>query len=194
MIATASGVANGDDRLMSAHGDSLRGAGLGSVAACLLPPPPLFLIQPLLARIMRDVVRKHPELLSRLGAHQKTHYLIDPTNLPFVLHLMPDPANPVLRACRRGEAPPHDARIAAGFFDLLRLIDCKDDGDAMFFSRDLDISGNTEAVVSLRNALDNIDGSLASLAADALGPPGHLALEILRRLSGHQPHKERSLP
>lgn len=169
----------------SQRGESQRGSGFGNVVARLIPPPPLFLIQPLLARIMRDVVAKHPELLSRLGAHQKTRFLIDPTNVPFVLHLVPDPDNPVLRACRRGDAPPHDARIAASFFDLLRLIDCKDDGDAMFFSRDLDISGNTEAVVSLRNALDNIDGSLASLAAGSLGPPGHLALEVLRRLSGH---------
>jgi len=151
----------------------------------LLPPPPLFLIQPLLARIVRQVAEKYPELLERLGPHQTSRFIIDPTNMPFVLYLVPKPENLVFRAYPRSEQPAHDARIASSFVELLRLIDCSDDGDAMFFSRELEISGNTEAVVSLRNALDNIDGSVAAAAADALGPPGRLALDILRRVSGH---------
>lgn len=157
----------------------------------LLPPPPLFLIQPLLGRIVRQVAQKHPELFERLGPHQQTRYLVDPTNMPFVLYLVPDPERLVFRACQRSEQPAHDARIAASLFDLLRLVDSGDDGDAMFFSRDLDISGNTEAVVSLRNALDNIDGSIATAAADTLGPPGRLALDLLRRLSGHVPTNDK---
>ena len=42
---------------------------------------------------------------------------------------------------------------------------------------------NTEAVVSLRNALDDIEGSIAQDVADAFGPPGRIALDILRRRS-----------
>lgn len=156
-----------------------------SAALRMLPPPPLFLIQPLLARVVRRVADKYPELLERLGPHQSTRFIIDPTNMPFVLYLVPNPEHLVFRACLRSEQPAHDARIASSFSELLRLVDSSDDGDAMFFSRELEISGNTEAVVSLRNALDNVEGSVATAAADALGPPGRLGLDILRRFSGH---------
>ena len=55
------------------------------------------------------------------------------------------------------------------------------DGDALFFARNLTITGNTEAVVCLRNALDDIDGSIAENVADMFGPPGRAALGTLRR-------------
>lgn len=61
------------------------------------------------------------------------------------------------------------------------MIDGEDDGDAMFFARDLVINGDTEAVVSLRNAIDDIDGSLATTVAGVFGLPGRVALTLLRR-------------
>lgn len=157
---------------------------LQDAASKLLPPPPLFLLQPLLARIVRCVAEKHPGLFERLGPHQSTRFIIDPTNLPFVLYLVACPDDLVLRACQRSELPAHDAHISSTLSHLLRLLDSSGDGDAMFFSRDLEISGNTEAVVRLRNALDDVDGSVALAAADALGPPGRLALAFLRKFSG----------
>lgn len=172
-----------------ADGKRIEPAGLREAAARLLPP--LFLLQPLLAHVLRRVVATYPELPQRLGPHRTARFLIDPTNLPFVLLLKPDPEDLVFRACPRGDPPSHDARIAAGFLSLLRLVDCREDGDAMFFARDLDISGNTEAVVSLRNAVDDVEGSVAATAADALGLPGRVALELLRRLSGHPIPSER---
>jgi len=60
-------------------------------------------------------------------------------------------------------------------------IDADLDGDALFFSRALVIEGNTEAVVSLRNALDDIDGSVAERVAAMFGPPGRATLAMLRR-------------
>ena len=64
---------------------------------------------------------------------------------------------------------------------LLELIDSEEDGDAAFFSRDLEVSGDTEAVVRLRNALDDMDGSIAEEAAALFGPPGRAILARLRR-------------
>lgn len=148
-------------------------------------PLPLFILQPILARIVHKVARDEPSVFNRLGPHKHTRYIIDPANLPFVLQLHPDPDNLVLRACPRGAVPDHEARISGKFFDLLQLVDCDQDGDAMFFSRGLDISGDTEAVVSLRNALDDLDGSLAARVADMFGPPGRLMLSTLRRAAGY---------
>lgn len=146
---------------------------------------PLFLLQPVLSRIVRRVASYAPSVFNRLGPHCHTRYVIDPIDLPFVLELLPDPAKPSLRACPNNAVPDHDARISGKFLDLLQLIDCDQDGDAMFFSRSLDISGDTEAVVSLRNALDDLDGSLAARVASMFGPPGRLILAGLRRAAGY---------
>jgi predicted lipid carrier protein YhbT len=162
----------------------------GPATQAMRVPLPLFLLQPLLSGIVHRVTSRHPELLQRLGPHRTSSFVIDPIDLPFQLHLKLDPANLLFRAYRRSETPPHDARIAASFLDLLRLVDCGRDGDAMFFSRDLAISGNTEAVVSLRNAIDDVDGSVAESAADMFGPPGRVVLYLLRRLASSRADAE----
>ncbi|KAB2848289.1 MAG: sterol-binding protein, partial [Hyphomicrobiaceae bacterium] len=140
-----------------------------------------------------QIARDNPGIFARLGPHQDQLYVIDPLDLPFALVLRPHPDRLVLRASLRSELPAAEARIAGSFIDLLRLIDSDVDGDAIFFSRELAISGNTEAIVRLRNALDDVDGSIAARVADLLGPPGRLALSLLRRAGGWQP-KEEALP
>ena len=64
---------------------------------------------------------------------------------------------------------------------LLELMDSEEDGDAAFFSRDLEVIGDTEAVVRLRNALDDVDGSIAEETAAMFGAPGRAVLARLRR-------------
>ena len=146
-----------------------------------MPPPPLFVIQPVLRRIVKRIATDNPDMFGRLGPHYKAHFLIDPVNFPFVLALHPDPDNLLLVACQRNNIPPHDAKISGKFLDLLMLVDGELDGDALFFSRELTITGNTEAVVCLRNALEDIEGSIAEDVAGMFGPPGRLALGALRR-------------
>ena len=75
-----------------------------------------------------------------------------------------------MTAHRRYERPEHDAAIAGTFFNLLDMIDGSLDGDALFFSRDLVIEGDTEAVLALRNAIDNEEIDLAREIAALLGP------------------------
>jgi predicted lipid carrier protein YhbT len=154
------------------------------------PPPPLSgaiarlacaALQPVLSRIVRRVASRHPSLFQRLGPHRGTDFLIDPVELPFSLHLRPDPAAPLLRAVPRDAAPQAGAVIRGRFLLLLELVDAEQDGDAAFFARDLEVTGDTEAVVRLRNALDDIDGSLAEETAAMFGPPGRAILARLRR-------------
>ena len=145
---------------------------------------PLPLLQPLLKNIVRHIARNRPELFSRLGPHQRKTFLIDPVNLPFVFLLMPDSGNPLLQARRRRENLSYDARIAGTFLTLLNMIDGGLDGDALFFTRDLMIDGDTEAVVVLRNALDDLEGSIVDDVAHQLGPLGKAAIAALRRIRG----------
>ena len=175
-----------------AHADAASSAPGGSP----LPEPtlatlplPLFPVQVILGRIVRRVARDRPELFRRLGAHRRKRFLIDPTNMPFVLLLEPDPDYPRLAAYRRWETVRYEARIRGTFLTLLDMIDGRLDGDALFFSRDLIVEGDTEAVVSLRNALDDLEGSVADDAAALFGPLGRVVLSALRQIRA--PHGDR---
>lgn len=138
-------------------------------------------VQPVLSRVVRRMAVQHPSLFARLGPHQGTDFLIDPVELPFALHLRPDPKALVFRAVPREAAPWAGAVIRGRFMLLLELVDSEEDGDAAFFSRDLEVFGDTEAVVRLRNALDDVEGSVAEDAADMFGAPGRAILARLRR-------------
>lgn len=138
-------------------------------------------LQPILSRIVRRIAARHPSLFARLGSHQATDFLIDPVDLPFMLHLRPDPQALVFRAVARDAAPKAGAVIRGRFILLLELLDSAEDGDAAFFSRGLEVTGSTEAVVRLRNALDDVDGSIAQDTAAMFGLPGRAILAQLRR-------------
>ena len=158
---------------------SLRPAA-GLTAVALLP------LQLVLDRIVAGVAQRQAELFERLGPHSASTFLIDPTDLPIMLLLQPDPAEPRLVAVWRGAEPEADCRIRASFLTLLALVDGRGDGDALFFSRDLSVEGNVEAVVTLRNALDDLD---ITLTQDIVGSSGLLrrplqaALDVLRSLN-----------
>jgi predicted lipid carrier protein YhbT len=160
---------------------------LQNAPGLLLAPVPLALLQPIFNRIATHVAEERPELFNRLGEHAGKRFLIDPIDLPFVLLLTPEPERPQLTAHRRSERPAHDAGIAGRFFNLLDLIDGSLDGDALFFSRDLRVSGDTEAVVALRNALDDFEGSALDSVVASFGPlsrPVALALSAMRTVRG----------
>jgi predicted lipid carrier protein YhbT len=157
------------------------------IPGVLLAPVPLALLQPIFTRIAMHVAQSRTELFNRLGPHAGKRFLIDPIDLPFVLVLTPQPERPHMTAYRRHERPAYDAAIAGTFFNLLDMIDGSLDGDALFFSRDLRVSGDTEAVVALRNALDDFEGSALDSVVASFGPlsaPAALALSGLRAVRG----------
>jgi len=156
---------------------------LKHVPSLLLAPVPLGLLQPMFNRIASHVAQSGPKLFARLGPHAGKRFLIDPIDLPFVLLLTPKPERPLLTAHRRYERPAYDAAIAGGFFNLLDMIDGSLDGDALFFSRALRVSGDTEAVVALRNALDDFEGGTLNSVISSFGllaAPVTQALSLLR--------------
>lgn len=152
----------------------LPGSGVVARLACVA-------VQPIWSLVVRRIAARHRSLFTRLGPHQGTDFVIDPVELPFALHLRPDPQALLFRAVPRDAAPPAGAVIRGRFMLLLELIDSEEDGDAAFFSRDLEVSGDTEAVVRLRNALDDVDGSIAEETAGLFGTPGRAILARLRR-------------
>ena len=74
---------------------SLR-ALLQNIPGILLAAAPLAVIQPILGHIAAHVATNRPELFARLGVHARKRFLIDPTDLPFVLVLSPDNQPPAI--------------------------------------------------------------------------------------------------
>lgn len=153
---------------------------VGAAALRLAPMAPLSLLG---ARLAKNLGRRHPALFTRLGDQAEKIFLIDPSDLPLVFRLAPRPVAPRLEAVRRDRAGRWDARIAGPLAALLGLVHGVYDGDALFFSRDLVIEGDTEAVLALRNAIDNEEIDLAAEAAAMFGPLEFVAAAPVRLLA-----------
>ncbi|MGC9368887.1 MAG: ubiquinone anaerobic biosynthesis accessory factor UbiT [Paracoccaceae bacterium] len=146
---------------------------------------PLAPLSAALSMLTRRMVKRHPGLLRRLGAHDRARFLIDPTDLPLLLILEPRGGQVRVTAHRR--APRADARIAGSLAALLGLVHGAYDGDALFFSRDLVVEGDTAAALALRNAIDDAELDLAEeLAALPPLPAGALrrAIALAERHTG----------
>ena len=153
--------------------------------AFVFAPLPLPLVNLVLDRLIQVISQKRPEVFYRIEGHHHKTFLIDATNIPFVMCLHPDPRNPKLTAVRRRNAPEVSAKITGSFLTLLGMVDGRYDGDALFFTRNLCVQGDTEAVVCLRNALDDVEGSIADDVAAFFGTPGKQFLKFFRGMEIH---------
>jgi predicted lipid carrier protein YhbT len=151
--------------------------------ARVLPLLPLELVA---RRLIANALAARPSFFARLGPYADATFAIDPIDCPFVFLITPREGS--LRLQRELGACRHAARIAAPLLVLLGMLDGTYDGDALFFSRDLVIEGDTEAVLALRNAIEDagLDPATAlGVPASLSGPVNHIAdatLDRLRRL------------
>lgn len=139
----------------------------------LMPLLPLEIIS---RHLMINTVTAWPTLLARLEDYADRIFVIDPIDCPFVFVITLHRSGVSLRVQRGLGRTPCAARIAAPLFMLLGMLDGTYDGDALFFSRDLTIEGDTEAVLALRNALENAEVD----ACTVLGLPERLKDPINR--------------
>lgn len=123
---------------------------------------------PLLDRILHRLSQRHPRAFETLGRLPAATVLIDPQDQPAAVALTVGPELQVRIVAR--DACPADARIRGPLQALMDLMEGRIDGDALFFRRELKIEGDTELVVTLRNAFDGEDMDLAADIASAFGP------------------------
>ncbi len=138
-----------------------------SAAIGVLPLAPL---GSALGLVLGAVLRRHRRIFDRLGTHAGKRFGLRPTDLPFALVLHADPARPHIAVSRHLPAHGLHARIAGPLAGLAGLVDGRLDGDALFFSRALSVEGDIEAVIALRNAIDDAGIDLLGDAASLLGP------------------------
>lgn len=146
---------------------------------------PLAPLSVALTRLTQNMAGRHDAMFRRLGEHANARFLLDPTDLPVTLCLEPRAGRPRVTLHRR--APSADARIAGPLAALIGLVHGAYDGDALFFSRDLVIEGDTAAALALRNAVDDAELDLAAELEQFSGPfarPLHRLIELAERRTG----------
>ena len=134
------------------------------------------IVQPMLSRVVRRVAAQHPSLFARLGPHQSTDFLIDPVELPFALHLRPDPNALLFRAVPRDAAPQPGEMIRGKFLLLLELMDAEEDGDAAFFSRNFPGLNFTPEELEEAVTYAHAKGTKVLLALNTYPPAGKVDL------------------
>jgi predicted lipid carrier protein YhbT len=144
--------------------------------ALAMRPLPLLPLQLVLSGFLQRIVSRNPAIFDRLGAHARARFGIKPTDLPFgfVVEATP-PRLTVVRELPRTL----DARISASLVNLLALLEGRVDGDALMFSRELVIEGDVEAVLALRNAIDDAQIDLVGELSALFGPLGAPAGRVL---------------
>jgi len=140
-----------------------RGA-LPAVVTGLMAPLPRFPLAFALTRAVRDLARRRPELFERLDAFADREIAVMPSDLPFAFVIEPRGEDARVRVVDPEEAEHAAARVRATLLVLLGLLDGTYDGDALFFTRDLVIEGDTDAIVALRNTIENAELTPAELA------------------------------
>lgn len=144
---------------------------------------------PTLTLSLRSLARRQPRLFERLGEHGSTRFFIDPTDLAFAFTIVPDGKRSVVRVVGKGETAASSVVVRGPLLMLLGLLDGTLDGDALFFNRVISVNGSTEAVLALRNAIEDAE----LLPSDLLGLNGSFAraanagilggLDLVRRLA-----------
>lgn len=163
------------------YSSSPAGASLPSIPpllASVMRPLPLLPLEIVLARFMQRICQRNPHIFDRLGGHAGKRFGIKPTDLPFAFVIEADTRHPRLSIMR--ELPDQlDARISSSLVNLLALAEGRVDGDALMFSRQLVIEGDVEAVLALRNAIDDAGLDLVAEVADLFGPLGGPVRQVL---------------
>jgi len=169
---------------------------LPAFARRMLPPFAGLPLGPFLTLTLRSLARRRPQIFERLGEHRRARYLIDPTDLPFAFCVVPDGAAATVRVVFRSVEASSDVAIRGPILTLLGILEGTLDGDALFFHRALSVTGKTEAVVALRNAIE--DAELRP--SDLLGLPGGIGrladagilggLDVARRIAAGRPPRQ----
>ncbi len=162
-------------------------SGLPALFSLALRPLPTAPLEIALQRLADSILVRHPELLDRLGREGTRRFGIEPLDLPFAIVIEVIEAAVRLSVVRRLDIDKVDARVSGSLLSLIELVDGRHDGDALFFSRDISVEGDMEAVLALRNAIDNAELDLLHEAAQLAGPlcvvAEHIARTAVRALA-----------
>ncbi len=144
---------------------------------------PLTVVQRVADLVFQQAVKQHPQLFDRLGTHATKRYRFTPADLD--LSFVIEPERKRIKVYRKTATPTVDAAAAGPMVTLLALLEGRLDGDAVFFSRSLTLTGDMEAMLALRNALDDCGFDLPTDLAPAAGPFAPVFRQLAQRVREH---------
>jgi predicted lipid carrier protein YhbT len=147
--------------------------------ATVLDRIPLAVIQRVVEGVFTQVMKQHPRLFDRLGDYASKRFCFTATDLNLSFVIRPDRKS--ISVHKKGLAPA-DAAVSGPMVTLLALLEGRIDGDAVFFSRGLALAGDMEAMLALRNALDDSGFDLPSDLAPVAGPFAPVFRPLAERL------------
>jgi len=146
----------------------------------LAAPAGLLPLGPALTLAVRRFARRKPAVFDRLGDYGKCSFLIEPSDLDISFLMVPDGTRAEVKCLRRRASQTADVTVRGPLLVLLGLLDGTFDGDALFFNRAIAVSGRTDALVALRNAIE--DAELTP--ADFVGATGEIGKLVDRSVIG----------
>ena len=132
-----------------------------------------------LQRVANRIYQQHPDAAERLESIYGTRFLVTITNLPFRC-LITVFSRHVAVDCNLRYPPSADVCVSGNYQALAQIFEGDADADSLFFSRDIQIQGNIEALVTLRNALDNEEINIVSELTPHFGRFAGVANEALQ--------------
>ena len=140
------------------------------LAGLALRPMPPRALEPLLGLVMRLLERRHPRLIERLAELAPARIVIEPrdTHHRFLIDI--NEGDAPVRILLAQEDDEAEATISGRMAALIDLMEGRIDGDSLFFTRDLSVTGDTALIVALRNTLDGEEISLLDDVLAFLGP------------------------
>jgi predicted lipid carrier protein YhbT len=140
------------------------------LAGLALRPMPSGALEPLLGLAMRLLERRHPRLIERLAELAPARVIIEPrdTNHRFLIDISENDSPVRLMLAHADDEA--EATISGRLATLIDLMEGRIDGDSLFFTRELTVTGDTALIVALRNTLDGEEISLLDDVLAFLGP------------------------
>ncbi len=122
--------------------------------------------------VVQRIHRRHPKLFANLAKLSKAVVFFEPTDAApyrFALTLGQAPVRFFVLAPHEQQEQP-DATISGSLQDLIAMLEGREDGDTLFFSRAIQVVGDTSVIVGLRNTLDREEMDLRDEILSLFGP------------------------
>lgn len=160
-----------------------------SLAKAALKVTPVAALSHVVGLVWSRMERRHPKLLKNLARLDKALVYLNPTDVPHSFALtLGEPVSFYAVSKEEMDAREPDALISGDLEALVDMLEGRADGDTLFFARDIQIEGNTEVIVGLRNTLDREEIDLFTEVLSLCGPfsrQAGIAVSMLDNFAKH---------
>ena len=125
------------------------------IGMLLQPIIPKIIVQKAIDSLTAYFTKIHPGVVDRMSDYAPARIVLNPTDMPFYFLAEFTKSNFHILYIENDDIDLQEITTISATFDFfLKMLERQSDGDALFFSRQLMIEGDTTIVVALRNILE----------------------------------------